>query len=134
MRLTTLQSQREPKFQSSGQHLRYIASCTIITSCFANLPYIVILRLSFTRNTRLTVTCGAMVWCCLRSGQLGRSHSHNTRIIKCLDWSKLVTASPLPLDALEPSTNSWSTAGAYIATQIYCFNSHTCMRQRLNLT
>ena len=37
-----------------------------------------LIRLFIIRSTRLTVMCGAMVWCCLRSGQLGRSHSHNT--------------------------------------------------------
>ena len=63
------------------------------------------------RNTPLTVMCGAMVWCCLRSGQLGRSRSHSAQTPKSLDWSKQVIASHLHLDAQEPSTNSWLTAG-----------------------
>ena len=68
-------------------------------------------RLSFTRSTRLTAMCGAMVWCCLRSGQSGRSHSHSTQTVKLLSFSSPSTTSPLPLDAQELFMNSWLTAG-----------------------
>ena len=36
-----------------------------------------ICRPSFIRSSRLTVMCGAMAWCCLKSGQSGRSHSQS---------------------------------------------------------
>ena len=55
--------------------------------------------------------CGAMVWCCLRSGRLGRSHSQSFQTRRCYEASTQDTTSPLPLDAQEPSTNSWLTAG-----------------------
>ena len=68
-------------------------------------------RLCFIRSIQLIVMCGAMAWCCLRSGQSGRSHSHSLQTVKLWDKSIQDTTSPLPLDAQEPSTNSWSTAG-----------------------
>ena len=52
-----------------------------------------------------------MAWCCSRSGQLGRSHSHSLQTMKLWDKSTQVTTSPLPLDAREPSTSSWSNVG-----------------------
>jgi hypothetical protein len=55
--------------------------------------------------------CGAMVWCCLRSGQLERSLSQSSQMIKLWKRFKQVTASPLHLDAQDPSTNSWWIVG-----------------------
>ena len=69
------------------------------------------------RNTPLTVMCGAMVWCCLRYGQSGRSHSHSFQILSSYETLTQATTSPLPLDAQEPSTNSWLTAGMYFNPQ-----------------
>ncbi len=46
------------------------------------IAYVIYRRLSFTRSTPPIVMYGAMVWCCLRSGQSGRSHSHNLQTVK----------------------------------------------------
>ena len=78
-----------------------------------------IIRLFIIRSTPQTVMYGAMAWCCLRSGQLGRSHSHSTLIKRLLSFSDPTTTSPLHLDARGPSINSWLTAGKQFSLLSY---------------
>ena len=44
--------------------------------------YALFYRLFTIRSTRLTVMCGAMAWCCLRSGQLERNHFQSSQTSK----------------------------------------------------
>ena len=64
---------------------------------------------------------GAMVWCCLRSGRLGKSHFQSSLTSKYWNYSKLATANPLLLDVQELSTNWW-----WIAGKIQKFNMVYC--------
>ena len=61
------------KLMRKMQDSNYIIIMQSVDFCLLLLNNI-FLRHSSTKSTLLTVTYGAMVWCCLRSGQLGRSH------------------------------------------------------------
>ena len=60
------------KLMRKMQDSNYIIIMQSVDFCLLLLN--IFLRHSSTKSTLLTVTYGAMVWYCLRSGQLGRNH------------------------------------------------------------
>ena len=119
-----------PEVLSDSNCMQYIYNILVFAWCY------LCHRLFYLRNTPLTVMCGAMVWCCLRYGQLGRSHFQKFQMLKFYATSTQATTSPLPQDVQEPSTNSWSTAGINNFSPLQLLNTFTyinCVQESSSL-
>ena len=93
-----------------GLYKQISSACTFMHMVYQSNSFVrsyyyylslILYRLCFSKGIPPTVMFGAMVWCCLRSGQLGRSHSHNTQTTKSLDWSSIIVAALFDLVILK---------------------------------